>query len=50
MYFLQSQVIKLVLVAVGYDNMDLAKTLSGLSAGLQAIGKPLEVFLITTNE
>jgi hypothetical protein len=33
-----------------YDNMDLAKTLGGLSAGLKAIGKPLEVFLIATNE
>jgi hypothetical protein len=50
MYFLQSQVVQLVLVTMGYNDMNLAKTLGGLSAGLQAIGKPLKVFLIATNE
>jgi hypothetical protein len=39
-----------VLIAVRYNNMDLAKAFGGLSAGLQAVREPLEVFFVAADE
>jgi hypothetical protein len=50
MYFLQSQVVQLVLVTMGHNNMNLTKAFGGLGTRSKTVRKPLEIFLITADE